>query len=419
MKNKLLQPLLKAGLLDIGDSDERLANIEQAIDDLSAILKGELKLLPTYTLVALDPEIPKDDPIIVRVEDVIAERWKALRAKFSEPPVQIIRSVILNTLYNLGAEEVGIARIIYLSASNFYPYARLGHEKDIIEGMIMEFGDAAEKDALDDWALSDTSSTVKVGTLKVSGLNFKVNNLTHDMLVSPLTTAAGRPPQGYNPYNHPNEWAAHFANNAAPGIANFVNEAMSQVGKGFSATELETSINKFFSEFKTSLDASLKASHKSLLAVERRSSLLWWKETLYSSSLKNSYRSIGHSLQPLVMADDLFHQLPRIAPVSVDYLLQDTLLLLNPNANASSTFAEFLEGLKKEKGFGLLKDYFDETNPTGRQSFKTFLGAFAFGHVEIEALKKKTGIDDTATVTLNQIAVMLMRDLSAEYLSQN
>ncbi|MEC3965807.1 hypothetical protein [Flagellimonas halotolerans] len=34
MENKFLQPLLQAGLLDIGDSPERLENIEKSITDL-------------------------------------------------------------------------------------------------------------------------------------------------------------------------------------------------------------------------------------------------------------------------------------------------------------------------------------------------------------------------------------------------
>ncbi len=87
MENKLLQQILQAGLLDIGDSDERLESIEKSIADLETKLKKEQTLLPAYTLVALDPNINTDEPVLAEVEAIIASHWKALRAKFSETPI--------------------------------------------------------------------------------------------------------------------------------------------------------------------------------------------------------------------------------------------------------------------------------------------------------------------------------------------
>ena len=67
--------------------------------------------------------------VLVEVEAIIATHWKALRAKFSETPVPIIRAVILHALYNAGIQDAKIARIIYLAATNLYPYAKFGREK--------------------------------------------------------------------------------------------------------------------------------------------------------------------------------------------------------------------------------------------------------------------------------------------------
>src|SRR3546814_8965848 len=108
--------------------------------------------------------------------------------------------------------------------------------------------------------------------------------------------------------------------------------AFSGLSSSLSPNSIEKPINKFFTDFKKSLDQVLKTSFYSIQAVERRSKLLWWKETLYSSSLKDSYRSVNEIVQPIIMADDLYQQLHDIAPVSVDYLLKDTLLLLNNKA---------------------------------------------------------------------------------------
>src|SRR3546814_13139405 len=67
----------------------------------------------------LDPNINPDEPVLAEVEAIIAAHWKALRAKFSEKPVPIIRAVILHALYNIGIGDSKIARIIYLTATNY------------------------------------------------------------------------------------------------------------------------------------------------------------------------------------------------------------------------------------------------------------------------------------------------------------
>src|SRR3546814_18586889 len=59
----------------------------------------------------LDPNINPDEPVLAEVEAIIAAHWKALRAKFSETPVPIIRAVILHALYNIGIGDSKIARI--------------------------------------------------------------------------------------------------------------------------------------------------------------------------------------------------------------------------------------------------------------------------------------------------------------------
>lgn len=50
MESKLLQPFLQAGLLDIGDSDERLMHITKSIEDLRVKLAANKRLLISYTL---------------------------------------------------------------------------------------------------------------------------------------------------------------------------------------------------------------------------------------------------------------------------------------------------------------------------------------------------------------------------------
>lgn len=417
MENKLLQPLLQAGLLDIGDSDERLENIEKSIADVKTKLKKELNILPFYTLVALDPNINADEPVLAEVEAVIATHWKALRAKFSETPIPIIRAVILHALYNVGIEDVKLARIIYLTATNFYPYAKLGREKEVVETIVSELGELAEENASEEWSLESEEAKLKLPVLKIQGITFNKVSIDEEGLKNNLKTAASNTPQGYNPSNHNAQWSTHFSENAASGISTIFNNAFSKISSSFSAETIETPINKFFTEFKKSLDQTLKSSFSSIQAVERRSKLLWWKETLYSSSLKDSYRSVNEIIQPIVMAIDLYQQLPAIVPVSVDFLLKDTLLLLNSNANERIKFSKLLKELSIVQNKAILNDYLEDINIENKRiSITDFLSLLIYGKVEPSHLKKYTGIDSNEQVSLTDISVMVLHDSMAGYL---
>jgi len=417
MENKLLQPLLQAGLLDIGDSDGRLANIESAIVDLEAKLKETPSLLERYVLTALDPEISTEEPAVIDVEAIIAAHWKALRAKFPDRPVQIIRAVIINALYNIGTADVDLARIIYLAASNFYPYTKLGREKAIIEQLISEFGDLAESDAVKKWSLDETEPSLKAPTLKIAGLQFGEFVVDDKSLRAKLTTAAKHSPEGYNQYNYQDEWAAHFAKNAGEGISSVIKTSLEGMTKSLSPTSIETPINKFATDFKKALDQVLGNSLRSLTAVERRSKLLWWKETLYSSSLKDSYRTLDTELQPVIMSVDLFDQLPSVAPVSVNFLLQDTLLLLNAQAREQLSFSELLSKLLTPGNKATLKSYLQEKNPEGRIGLLSFLNLVVHDKVSIDDLKARTGISPDALISNGELAVVILQDQYVHYLS--
>lgn len=417
MENKFIQPLLKAGLIDIGDKDERLEDIEKAIADLQNKLKDDFSLLPVYTLVALDPNILDTEPILTETEIVLTEHWKALRSRFPEVPVPVLRSVILHALYNAGIGDATIARIIYLTGSNFYPYAKLSREKETVRGILSELGDKAEEDAIEEWSLVDEEPNLKLSSLKITGLKFNEVTITDTDLQANLKKAAGRTAQGYDPYNHPDQWATHFSTNATLGIVNILKSSFNQMAASLSPTSIETPINKFLGEFKKSLDVTLTNSFNSIRSVERRSKLLWWKETLYSTSIKNSYRTLNVTVQPLMMAYDLFQQLPAVTPVSVDYLLRDTLLLVNSNADQQIEFSELLDQINTAENKSLLKEYFnDKKQPVGRICFTDFITMMIHDKASVSELKQYTGIAATEKIALTELAVTILHDFMAEHL---
>ncbi|MES2138115.1 MAG: GTPase-associated system all-helical protein GASH [Bacteroidota bacterium] len=412
MEDKFLQEFLKTGLFDIGDSDERLKWLQSSISNLQKKFEDDYSLLPSHTLVALDPNISDTEPVMIATETIITNHWKALRGKYPEMPRNIIRGVIINSLNNVGAADPLAARIIYLTALNFFPYAKLNSEKSLVEGMLNLLGELSERNATEEWSLIEEEPSLKLGALKVSG--FKVGAVTFDdsKLSEALKVAARHSPEGYQQHAHSQQWGDHFSKNATPAIKELITDGLASLAKTLDATSLESSLNKFFSEFKKTLDANLKTSFSSLTAVERRSKLLWWKETLYSPSLKRSYRGLDKNLLPILMGADLNNQVPEITPISVDYLLRDTLFLLNDKKDDSVTFSAFLSEIIKEENKTILKSYFENSDEAlGRISITNFIFLLVNDRINISHFKEKTGIDATEQITLGELSVVVFHDL--------
>lgn len=412
MEEKFIQEFLKNGLFDIGDSDERLEWLQKSIMDLTKKFEDDHSLLHNYTLVAFDPNISDNEPVMIDTEEIISVHWKALRGKYPEMPRNLIRGVILNAMYSVGKSDPYAARIIYLTGSNFFPYAKLMNEKKVVERMLIELGEIAEKDAIEEWSLIEDEPELKIPTLKISDFKFGSAKIDKANLKSGLKEAAQRTPEGYNSYQHPDQWGEAFSIKASDSITIAFNSALDQFNKSLSPNSIETPINKFFTAFKKTLDFTLKNSFSRLTAVERRSKLLWWKETLYSSSLKRSYRGLDKNLLPILMSSDLNNQLPEITPISVDFLLQDTLYLLIGKEDSEVKFSEFLSQISSESIKIILKPYFnDHTDREGRISITEFIALLINDRIELKDFKKRTGIEDTEVITLTDLSVVTLHDL--------
>jgi len=334
--------------------------------------------------------------------------------KYPELPRNILRGVILNSLNNIGVADPIAARIIYLTALNFFPYAKLNNEKSLVEAMLTELGEIAEKDAIKEWSLMEEEPSLKLGTLKIGDFKFAAIELDNATLETGMKTAIMNDPihgQGIN-HGANTHWGNHFANKSSEAISSAFKTALQEFNKSLSPNALETPINKFFGEFKKTLDANLKTSFASLTAVERRSKLLWWKETLYSPSLKRSYRGLDKNVLPVIMGADLNNQIPKITPISADYLLRDTLFLLNEKKDDLIKFTDYLTAISEHTLKSILKNYFTTLNEIeGRVSITDFIALLINDRVKTTDLFSKTGIKENEQISLSDLSVAILHDL--------
>ncbi len=420
MNESFLQATLKSGLFDIGDSDDRLKWLQQSVTALVKLLKKDYALLPKYSLVALDPNISEKESVLIQVEEIVTKYWKALRGKYPDMPRNIHRGVILNALMELGSEDPVAARIIYLTSSNFYPYAKLGKEKDIVHSLLTHLGEIAESHAVEEWALIEDEPTLKLSPLKINEFKFGKIELDYDELSDGLKEALSNSPSGHGPQHglqNP-QYKEHFIEKTSDAISHSFDSAFDDLNKAIDPSSIQDPINKFFNSFKKSLDETLKSSFSSIVAVERRSKLLWWKETLYSPSLRKSYREVPQTILPIVMGSDLNEQVAEITPISVDYLLRDTLLILNEKKGEKIKFKDFFNSLTKDSTKSEVTNLLPEINDSdGRISVTDFIILFLNEKAKLKDFTERTGIKQDDEVSSEDLSVTIFHDLLTKRLS--
>ena len=424
----ILQEFLACGLLVIGEEDKRLEWLEAASAELAkGFLKNKRKLV-NATLVALDNALPEDEPVFEATESVVLTHWKAMRGKYPDRPRQILRAVMLAALDKM-QEDPNAASVVWLVGESFLPYARLEKERPIVERLMSKLGDVAETAAAQIWSTTRLSGEQKLPewTLKMPAPK-KIENYAK-WLQSRIGTAAGSgvevedvPANPYkitmNQYGQGSQaqWAQHFAEHSAAAIATVIASTGSVVTKdlGEVFAQLDKSIKIHGEAVTTAVGEALRRSTESHSAQDRRSRLLWWRQTLYSSSKRRSYRGLSNGAAAVLMAFDLHREMPIQSPQSVEYLLREAVREAAdvPVPIAGEQLFADIQEADSTMGFATLLGA-STGESTGRICLLAFTREMLAGRAVPAAMHKRIGMLPSQTLPLEEWSVWLFRDLQA------
>ncbi len=416
-RNEVFYDWLRAKFFEFEDNDDRVKQLEATVADLVVVLKASLVEVRCYTLAALDAVIPVDNPRIVATYNLLKKHWGSVESKYSDAPRGILRGVILSALYQLGMESNELCRIIYYTASGYAQFVSFESEQHIIDRILREFGRDVENEATEKWALAKAPAAPDFAQFKLK--DFKLGSATVDTatLKAALKEASDSSNSGQSQHQYPAQWAEKFSTSASAGIAKAIETAFGDFGKSLSTTALQTEVNNFFKGVSDSLSTAFVESFQSLKAVEQRSRLLWWKETLYSTTLRKGYREIDAAVLPVVMAIDLAKMLPEVTPVSVDYLLTDTYRAIKGDAPVEQTLPELLASFEEEDAQKLLAAHLPLMTDCGeRTTLTAFLAQVLHGQKTLKKLTGATGLRAEAKALPEQLAVLVLHDLLTERL---
>lgn len=414
-RNEVFYDWQRAQLFEVGDDKDRGDWLLAAAKELATTLENKPHEVRCYTLVALDADIAAENSRVAATYELVKKHWANVEGRYQDTPTTILRGVMLSALYELGAKSHVLCRVIYYTASGYAQFVQFGREQPAIDRILREFGRDVEAEAREEWALAEAPVAPTFAPFKLKDFKLGSASVNADTLKDKLKEATDSSKTGHNLYNYESQWITKFSATASAGIATAIEEAIINFGQSLSTAALEAEINKYFKGVSDSLTKAFTASFQSLQAVEQRSKLLWWKETLYSTTLGRGYRELDRAVLPVVMALDLFALLPDVTPVSVDYLLMDTYRAIVGDDDKAQPLVELVAVFEEEAHQKLLLPHLKEMQDCGE---RTTLTAFVVQVVHENRLAKKlaasTGLRATEQATGAELAVLVLHDLVTE-----
>ena len=110
-------------------------------------------------------------------------------------------------------------------------------------------------------------------------------------------------------------------------IAAAINAALSEVE--IKQSDLDEPFSKLATAVSVYVDDTLRTISAATAGLQRRTNLIWWRESLYSPAAGKSYRELPPSVAAALMAYDLFNTVPIFSPASVSAFLGEAVMRLN------------------------------------------------------------------------------------------
>lgn len=404
----------------------KLGFLRKAADSTAKELEKRPDEIARYTLVALDPEISADEDVLIRVEAAVLADWNTMRGRFPDRPRQLLRAVLLGALGKLtDADDPRFSAMVSLTGASVLQYIPPGVERDLFERFFIASGSRAEEHAAFEWS-PEVPGAGSVTAARIEAGEFRVGKVDQAVLKRAIQSAVGpNDPQSEalpNPNPHwPNAgqaWAHEFAPRASAAVADAIAQALR-------STDHTKALQRLLREHAKAVRAAIKsglAQVAHLARVEQRKTvLLWWRETLYSPMARLSYRGLDPRIVSPLMAADLVNLVPPNAPRSVEYLLRETVravVLDDPGSDMPGVSVLDLCGTLGDEPLAAVALRGVESDGDSRVPLATFLSDQLTRSEDPrpKAVARRVGIPEGKEIPLDDLAVWLYRDLQVEAL---
>lgn len=421
MNTEILMQFLKLRLIDLQGSDEKLEKLATTSLALAKILEENPSKALSYTLIALDSKTPEDEPILQEAISVLEKNWTTYFNTFSSTPVQVIRALLLQALVITAKENQQVAIAFVSLVRNILPHMGIGNEADMWANLVTIFESELNIRAQEEWT---TPEKISVDTflynppkqIKVSSSDVVLDRVTLEDNISKAAgpqNKAGKATGGNTswPHNDPTNWAFQFTSLMTSAIADTVDNAFTEAK--IKPIDLSKPLQELSVAVSDHINSTLIAVSKATIGLQRRTSLIWWKESLYSQSASFSYRKMPIHIAAAIMAFDLFNQVPIYSPASVSAFLAESILSIIPSQEENIAIGQSIIDLKQSKYAESLCIYIQNLfkDFKGRGPLLMFL--ISEFNPNDEQFLELTGIEPDTQLTISEWASWLFRELQA------
>jgi hypothetical protein len=430
MTDSILQSFLDHRFIKT-DESENISNLNKAVVELQKRLSKKREKIISYTLVALDPTISDDDPIVQEVEALIIKKWPTFRnsvAKTKDTPIAYVQAVILQSLNKLSTDE-NLAAIIWHTGCNIVSHYKLAGQEEILTSFLLDIGKKVEKVSRNNWSILENAKIDAIDPIELTLPKVSQGKVAEAELQGHLKAAAvhsgwaeqaggGENPhqQGQNNFN----WPKFFAERAAKGLSEEINAALSTQNKSLTSisNSIQEALGSYLADLKPYLEQVSSSMLQSSQSLNKRSELIWWKQALYSHRLNSSYRALDPVVLAVSMAVDLADKVSPIHPKSVDFFLKEALRdVLGDETDKEVAVTELLDQLQQicDVERQLLEDLCNENE--SRKSLGACMADMIKEKMNADEFFKRTGLDKKAKISFGELTVWLFHDLQANTLA--
>jgi hypothetical protein len=381
---------------------------------VAGILKKHPFKVPNYSLIAFDPEAPPDDPVTLEVLGVLKEAWPTYVNTFASTPIQVLRAIILDALVSSAQEDERVAVAVAASARSVLPFMETGNEFSIWVDVVEKIEDSVDRRAEEEWSTPagidiPPFATSAVAPIKVGNSALKIDREAFKQQFVSAAQGVG----GFNIHN-PMPWVQSFANALADPIAETLDKVSANAK--VNPVDLSTPLQELGNAVSSYVSSAVKAFGTATAGLQRRTNLIWWKQSLYSLSKRKSYRTFPRTVAASLMAFDLYQQTPMFSPASVSAFLEEAIHSLPEATDPSGRpLKEIVAEACIDPSVDVLRTEASKlfSAPNGRSPILALIG-HSSGHAPSDLdLRKIVGVSPEVRVTDAQWASWIFRDLQA------
>ncbi len=425
MTQEYLLMFLEHGVIDVAD-DSRLEKLLSTATDLSSALLDSPSKTIRYTLVAADPNILSTDPTIEEAMQALRAQWITVAAAYKDGyPVAILRAILLEALVQSAREDDSIAVAFVNTARNALTYSESSSERPVWKAAVSEIETKVDARAESEWA---TPEMITVAPLSYTAPDSKELEqaapvVDRESLIDKIHSASG--PWGpleanntYQVHSQPQQWTKDFADMMAPTIADVIDDIAEKLTP--EPVDLSSPLDTLVKAVTSHVENALISFSGATVGLQRRTSLLWWKEALYSPSAHESYLDLPAFEAAALMALDLHQQVPSYSPASVSAFLKEAIRCLPKNEEQ-----EFSKLLHAARTTDLMQPFRTlaaeySPSPNGRGPLLSLIGYPQSTNIEdTEALLALSGIDPQQKLDPVAWGAHLFRELQSARATQS